>query len=112
MHLELISKKHITELYHLADKNREHLKPWFPWVSMIQIVDFFVRFVEMTKRKIDEGIEKSYVIYKDDKLVGRIGIYKIDQFNSNTEIGYWIDKEHEGLGITSTTCREVIMREY
>jgi ribosomal-protein-serine acetyltransferase len=32
-------------------------------------------------------------------MVGRVGIYKIDQQNKSAEIGYWLGKDYERQGI-------------
>lgn len=34
-----------------------------------------------------------------DRLLGTCGIYEIDSFNNNAEIGYWLLPEYWGLGV-------------
>lgn len=97
--LELVDDVHVNELYLLAETNREHLKDTLGWLDFMQSADFIKNFVLSTKQKNKDEYEYAFVIFYKQKLVGRLGIYKIDKQNKIGEIGYWIGKEYQGLGI-------------
>lgn len=105
--LEKIEEKHIFPLYELANRNKAHLRPWLGWVDYMKDISFMEKFVARTIKNQNAGTELAFVIVEDEKLVGRIGLYKIDDYNKSAEIGYWIDKTEEGKGITTMACRQL-----
>lgn len=106
--IELIEEKHTQSIFDMVNENRNHLRPWLPFVDRMQTVDFTQNFVRGTMQRNKEGIEYAYVIFKNDKMVGRIGIYKIDAQNSIGEIGYWIIEDFQGQGIVTKSCKGLI----
>ena len=105
--LEKIEEKHIFPLYELANRNKDHLRPWLGWVDYMKDISFMEKFVARTIKNQDDGEELAFVIVEDEKLVGRIGLYKIDSYNKSAEIGYWLDKDEEGKGFTTMACRQL-----
>jgi ribosomal-protein-serine acetyltransferase len=45
-------------------------------------------------------------------VIGRIGLYEIDAQNRCASIGYWLDKEYEGRGIITESCKLLIDYAY
>ena len=41
-----------------------------------------------------------------------ISIHNADTVNQKAEIGYWLDREHEGFGIITASCRAVITHAF
>jgi ribosomal-protein-serine acetyltransferase len=106
--LELISPKHAAELYELANANRSYLREWISWVDHMSGPEFFQKFIQNSRMKIKEGQDLPFVIVYNGKIVGRIGIYKLDYFNKVGEIGYWIGENAQGKGIVSKSCGGLI----
>ncbi len=48
------------------------------------------------------------VIVHQQQIVGIIGFNSINWPHRNTSIGYWIDKDSEGRGIITQSCRKLI----
>ncbi len=106
--LELIISDHAEAIFQLAKENRNYLLPWLPWVANMKSVDFISTFIEASTQRNKEGQEFSFVIIENSKVIGRIGIYKIDRYNKIAEIGYWIGEHHAGKGIVTKTCMAII----
>jgi ribosomal-protein-serine acetyltransferase len=99
---------HAESLFELVDRNRNHLRPWFPWVDFMASADHFRRFIDATHKRVHDGTEVSYIISVNGKTAGRIGVYTIDHQNDSGSIGYWIGKEYEGQSIIKK-CVEVMI---
>ena len=106
--LELVTQKHASELYELANVNRTHLREWISWIDHMSGPDFFEKFIRNCRVKIKDGQELPFVIVYNGKIAGRIGIYKLDYFNKIGEIGYWIGEQFQGKGIVSKSCGGLI----
>jgi ribosomal-protein-serine acetyltransferase len=106
--LELIEEKHTSAIFAMVDENRHHLRQWLPFVDRMQTVEFTKNFVSSTMQRNKNGDEYAFVILVNGKMVGRIGVYKIDAQNKIGEIGYWLVEAAQGKGITSKSCKALI----
>jgi ribosomal-protein-serine acetyltransferase len=106
--IELIDAQHAAPIFDVVDKNRNHLRPWLPFVDRMQDMHFAEGFVKGTIQRNREGTEFAFVILESGQVIGRIGIYKIDLQNKLGEIGYWLAKEKEGNGIIFKSCIALI----
>lgn len=101
LQMALVSPAYSQAIYALASENREYLSPWLPWVDQMQSVTFIEEFIASSQQKNRAGQEFAFVILLDGQVIGRIGIYGIDQFHRSGEIGYWIGSAYAGYGIVS-----------
>lgn len=106
--IELIEEKHTQSIFNMVNENRNHLRPWLSFVDRMQTVEFAKNFVNGTIQRNKDGVEYAFVILNDDKMVGRIGVYKIDDQNKIGEIGYWIIEKSQGHGIVTKCCKALI----
>lgn len=106
--IELIEEKHIQSIFEMVDNNRHHLRPWLPFVDRMQTVEFTKNFVKGATQRNSEGSEFAFVIFDEDIMVGRVGVYKIDVQNKIGEIGYWIIENAQGKGIITKSCKALI----
>lgn len=106
--LEQIELKHSRAIYEIAAAQREYLREWLTWVDMMESEEFIINYIKGSQQRNSEGSEYAFVILENEKVVGRIGMYKIDQFNKIGEIGYWVGAECQGKGIASRACRGMI----
>ena len=99
------------EFYTLIDSNREHIKKTFP-LTLAGCAD-----LKKTKKYIEQSIdnetwEDNYYFYlrnTDTKaLIGYLMIKNIDNHVSKCEIGYFVDKDHEGQGIITKALADVL----
>ncbi|MCV9934447.1 GNAT family N-acetyltransferase [Flavobacterium sp. LS1R47] len=106
--LELINENHAQPIFDLVDANRTHLRKWLPFVDRMQTVEFAGNFVKGTMQRNNDGNEYAFVIIDNEKVIGRIGIYKIDNQNKIGEIGYWLAENVQGKGIITKSCKAII----
>ena len=106
--LENISSE---EFFLLIDKNRNHIFKSFP-LTVSNCLN-----LETTAKLIAESIEienkkQGYYFYirslETNKLIGYSLIKKIDLTISKCEFAYFIDKDFEGKGITSTVVTRML----
>ncbi|KIC02367.1 hypothetical protein OA88_09150 [Flavobacterium sp. JRM] len=106
--LELIHENHAQPIFDLVDANRTHLREWLPFVDRMQTIEFAENFVKGTMQRNKDGNEYAFVIVDNGKVIGRIGVYKIDGQNKIGEIGYWLAENLQGKGIITKSCKAII----
>jgi len=106
--LELIQEKHSDELYALASESKVHLRLWLPWVDLMSSKEFIDRFIEGCIMRNRNQNEFAFVIFHQLKMVGRVGVYKIDTYNKIGEIGYWLGESFQGMGIATKVSAEMV----
>ncbi len=106
--LVLIEQKHSHELYQLVLANRLYLRKWLPWVDYMETEAFILNFINGSTQRMISGLEYAFVILKNDTIVGRIGIYKIDYQNKTAEIGYWLGESYQNEGVVTLSCKALI----
>src|SRR5690606_30695661 len=106
--IELIEEKHTQSIFDMVHENRNHLRQWLPFVDKMETIEFAKNFVNGTMLRNNDGIEYAFVIFNDDQMVGRVGVYKIDHQNKIGEIGYWVIEKSQGNGIVTKSCKALI----
>ena len=104
--LRQIGRDDAVELTELIDRNRPYLKEWLPWLNNSSSLVDTARFIGRSIEQAEDHNGLTLGIVCDGKLAGIIGQHYVDSLNRRTEIGYWIDAEHQGRGIvTRATAR-------
>jgi ribosomal-protein-serine acetyltransferase len=103
-----LALSHAPALLQAVDDNRDHLSAFLPWVGQMQTVEHFTHYIQFCNDLSAQQKEVSFIIFFNDKLVGRIGLHYINQQNKSAAIGYWLIKEAEGKGIITQSCIAVI----
>lgn len=104
--LKLLQPENAEELYALVDHNREHLRTWLPWVDGTQSVSDIMTFINRSLRQYADDGSITAGIINCGSLVGVISI--TDRGSRCHEIGYWLDKNHQGRGIMTSACRAMV----
>lgn len=97
--------------FNLIEKNRQHLKKGFPYTILKCATPDTAKL--LVKEYIQQEESKElYTFYlkniKSNKLIGHINVKNINISVSKCELGYFVDKEYEGIGITSKGVSEII----
>ncbi|RTY89129.1 GNAT family N-acetyltransferase [Flavobacterium sp. GT3R68] len=108
LRIELINESHSQAIFNMVDQNRTHLREWLPFVDRMESVLFAENFVKGSMQRNKDGVEYAFVIIDHETVVGRIGVYKIDNQNKIGEIGYWLVENLQGKGIVTKTCKALI----
>lgn len=80
------------------DKNRAHLKEWFPWESETKKIEDSMKYLFETEEREKKFEELDYGIYLENKFIGKISAFDINKKNQRCEIGYWLSKDFINKG--------------
>jgi len=106
--LSLLSADHAPSLFKLTDKNREFLRPWFPWIeTTIQEKDT-INFINDQLKLYGENKAVQVAIEYQNKIIGVIDYHEIDSENDVGHIGYWLGEEYNGNGFMTLAVKEML----
>lgn len=92
------------EFYKLIDKNKDHIAKTFPVTlansDTLKKAENFMA-VNLEKEKNKEGFYFFARDIKTNTLIGYLCVKTIDYRISKCELGYFIDEDYQGKGITS-----------
>jgi len=108
--LKLLETSEAKILYNIADRNRERLRRWLPWVDQTRSPEDVRTFILRVVEQYHSNLGPQTGIWVDGALCGTIGCHPIDWSNRNCSLGYWIDSAQEGKGIITRCC--VVMLDY
>ncbi|MGO4772576.1 GNAT family N-acetyltransferase [Flavobacterium sp. W22_SRS_FK3] len=105
------------EFFKLIDKNRNHIEKTFPVTlansdSLKKAEDFLA--ISLNKEKNSEGFYFYAREIKTNHLISYLTVKTIDYRISKCELGYFVDEEYQGKGITSkmvSTALEFCFKE-
>ena len=75
-------------------------------------LQFVESFIEYSKNRFANHYDLPLVIYRKNKLIGRIGLYDIDHHNGIANIGYWLGEKFQGKGVMTSCCRFLISHAF
>jgi ribosomal-protein-serine acetyltransferase len=102
--IELAEEHHAQTTFGLVDRNRDHLRPWMPWVDGTVTVDDSLTFLRFVRGEYVAGRQLHCNVRFHGEHVGAIGM-RLDRMNAKAEIGYWVSREYEGRGIVTRATR-------
>src|SRR5207248_2058715 len=82
-------------LYEIADRNRERLRQWLPWVDQTRSAEDVRMFILRVLDQYHSNLGPQTGIWVNGVLSGTVGCHPIDWSNRNCSIGYWIDASQE-----------------
>lgn len=99
------------EFYNLIDKNRNYIEQTFPvTLANADSLEKAENFISVSKDK--EKNSEGYYFYardiKTNNLIGYLCIKSIDLRISKCELGYFIDEDFQGKGITSKMVSDAL----
>lgn len=103
--LELLAPRHAEELFALVDANREHLKPWMPWVASTNSPDDTRAFIAQTLKQVADNSGFQTAVCSGGKIVGVVGMHAVNWSHKQTSLGYWLDQNAQGRGFMTRSCR-------
>jgi ribosomal-protein-serine acetyltransferase len=106
--LETVEPAHSFDIFNLIESNRNYLREWLPWVDKNISLNDTIGFIEYSQQQYLSKEGLNCVIKLDQKIVGMIGLHRIDGINKITSIGYWIGESFQGKGIITKSCRALV----
>ena len=106
--LRLFAEEDAGEILQLVKGNYEHLRPFLHWVTIDYSLESAREFIRQAQKAAAENTSQTFGIFYHEKIVGVISFVKLNWNSKRAEIGYWIDKNCEGKGIVTESCRVLI----
>ncbi len=106
--LKILEMDDAPALFDLIENNRLYLREWVPWVDTNVTIEESKAFIQSTREQYEQNLGFQCGMWFHNQLVGVIGFQRIDWMNRNVEIGYWINAEHQGLGIVTKSCQTLV----
>jgi RimJ/RimL family protein N-acetyltransferase len=93
------------ELHELTIRNVEHLRPRMPWIAAEPLlVDDRRRLIERWQGEWEGGGDAVFAIRRAGVVLGAAGLHR-RLGPGGLEIGYWVDVDHQGLGIATSAAK-------
>jgi len=108
LELRILEREHATELFKLTHANREHLRPWLPWVDNTNAIEDTLNFIQSGLDQYAKLDGMQLGIWQDEQIAGTIGYHKWDMRHGKTEIGYWLGQQFTGRGIMTRAVAALI----
>jgi ribosomal-protein-serine acetyltransferase len=107
--LVLAEERHAQVMTDLIVRNQDRLARWEPWAEHPATLDETRAYIRTALEDFVRGRQISTIIAVDHgrHFIGRCGM-RINPYAASGDIGYWIDGEYEGRGITSRAARALI----
>ena len=114
--LRLLQKDDAAQLFALTDANRDYLREWLPWLDTIEGINDTQNFIQHTIQQATDRQGFAAAIWETggvepmpaNRLVGIVGLNKIDWQNRVGYIGYWLAASDRGRGIMTEACRRLV----
>lgn len=87
------------ELFNTVSSSRAHLHNWLDWVDKTTKVEHSLQFIQQSLHQLNTQEALALGIFYNDKLIGGMGMHHWDMVSKRAQVGYWISKEFEGMGI-------------
>lgn len=100
--------EYTEELFAVLNTNRIRLQPWLPWISRMQEEKDVFRFLKESMAFNQGGQKFISFVFVQNKLVGSLGLMRIDKRNKKAELGYWLAECALGKGIMQQSCQHFI----
>lgn len=103
-----IAPENTAELFAMVNKNREHLKTFLPWLDMNTKEEHTRSFIDTCVKQYEKDGSIMFAVFYQGNLVGMNGFHPIHKANLVGSIGYWLDQDHCGKGITTKVVKKII----
>ena len=99
---------HAEAVFAAADRNRQYLREWLPWVDQTRSPNDIREFILRALAQYHSNQGPNAGIWVDGEFAGSIGCHHIDWINRGCHIGYWIDAARQGQGIVTRCCESLL----
>ncbi len=106
--LKYLSLNDAHELFNLIEKNRNYLRQWLPWLDHNKTLEDSTSYIQKSILGYQAKDELSLAIIYNKNIVGTISFNSINDSLKLAIIGYWLDKDHQGKGIMTNSCKQLI----
>ncbi|HXR29323.1 MAG TPA: GNAT family protein [Solirubrobacteraceae bacterium] len=95
------------ELHALIERNRPQLAMWLRW-AQDQTPEQTLAFIHRARASESDNGGLQRAIVEQQRIVGMLGLPEIDWPNRSAEIGYWLDRAHQGQGLMTRAVAALV----
>lgn len=95
-------------LWEVIQANYAHLHPYLPWVDQVATLQQARQFLRETALFNQGGQKLILFIHLREKLIGSVGLMRIDHRQAQAEIGFWLGAAWEGQGLMSRALQALL----
>jgi ribosomal-protein-serine acetyltransferase len=106
--LRLLNERDAPAIFEVVDRERDHLRPWLPWVNSTTKVEHTRQFIRSSRAQFAANDGLAAGIWCQEEFAGTVGTHKINWPYRKVEIGYWIASKFQGRGVITEACRALI----
>lgn len=111
-YISILEARHAGELFKLVDNSRDSIRKWLGFPDHTLEVNDTKKFIERSLNRFAFNNGYWAGIWHKGKIVGSIGFLYFNWDSKKTEIGYWLSKEFEGLGLVTKACSILIRHAF
>lgn len=110
LNLRSFEETDAKEFYQLTIQSKSYLRKWLGWLDNINTIEDTVTSIQSRLKEPLEsnGLQINFAIIFEGKIVGTIGLNKIDKRNNIGKIGYWLGEEYQGRGIMTEAFQKIV----
>ncbi len=106
--IRLLTPKDDVALYKLVDANRQYLMEWLPWLDHVKSIRDSQIFIDTSIYRYNAQENANFAVVYKQNLIGIAGFNVLDYSNRLAAIGYWLDRQHQGLGIMTKVVNTLV----
>lgn len=103
-YIAILEPRHEQELFALINSSRESIGKWLAFPTSTKEIQDTRNFIQRSLNRLAANDGYWAGIWYKGQIAGSIGFLYIDWGNKKTELGYWLGKEFEGLGLATKAC--------
>ena len=81
VYLQVMEERHAEAVYAVVDRDREHLRPWLPWVDQSTSAEYTRQFIRGALEQFSRNQGFSAAIWIDGQVAGGIGFVRARRFS-------------------------------
>lgn len=106
--LKQIELMDAVDMFLTIDSQRDYLREWLPFIDATKDVEDSMDFVKSIYHGSEGSHELVFVIQYNGTFIGLIGFKDTDYQNKRTEIGYWLSRDFQKMGIMTQSVATLL----
>ncbi|WP_086983802.1 GNAT family N-acetyltransferase [Vibrio aphrogenes] len=108
LELALVEPKLASKYFKIVSNQRDYLSEWLAWPSYAENEEFFLDFIKKSLHDYADGKSLVCTMMFKNEVAGNISFNSINHDLQKVEIGYWLRRDLQGMGIVSKSLSMLI----
>jgi len=108
LRVESLAVDQTRAFYAFVEKNRDQFIDTIPFVAGIRSERDLRKLVHRNVRREKAGLSLFWTLWAGEAMVGYYLVREFDLIASWAEIGYMLDRDWQGRGVTVEACRRIL----